>query len=93
LKAELDRRAEEHRQMVLAMKRERNNFILENIDAILQLVPEHGRTSCSDDAINNGVWGGYRCKRCILLDIRNDRCIPDAVDDITIDIEYNHNAL
>lgn len=56
---------------------------LEFIDLIN---PEHGRTSCSDEDINNGfytrngeTWHG-RCRRCLMLEIANGRSIPEDYD-------------
>ncbi|KKL63997.1 hypothetical protein LCGC14_2169550 [marine sediment metagenome] len=34
------------------------------------IAPEHDRTSCSDENIQNGFWNG-RCTRCMYLEIIN----------------------
>ena len=53
------------------------------IDLIL---PEHGRTSCNDENKDNGLysrngetWHG-RCSRCIMLDILENKTIPDGFE-------------
>lgn len=50
------------------------------------IVPEHGRTSCSDEDVSNGLfsrdgknWHG-RCSRCLLLDILKDGKVPDEFE-------------
>lgn len=51
------------------------------------ICPNHGRTSCNDDDLNNGFysyighesWHG-RCTRCILLQIINGEEIPEDFD-------------
>jgi len=61
---EADRREAERRE---AERRSRLAMLIEeNFALILALVPEHGRTSCSDgNPINHG-----RCTRCSLLEIQ-----------------------
>ncbi|SRR5581483_4661272 len=61
---ELERRKKAVRDSVVAKRRAEQAVALENIDALLQLVPEHSRTSCSDDKPSNH---NGRCKRCFLL--------------------------
>lgn len=48
------------------------------------LFPEHGRTSCSDDNLNNGLEedGSFRCDRCFLLEIANGRVSPEKFKEI-----------
>jgi len=63
LQDELKRRAEEAERLFNETRRKQADFWLENIDALITLVPEHSRTSCSDSNISNE----YRCTRCFLL--------------------------
>ena len=52
-----------------AIHRSHANVIADNIDTLLLVVPEHERTSCSDeDPSNEG-----RCTRCNLLYIKENR--------------------
>tara|TARA_R110000782_G_scaffold220705_1_gene307929 strand:+ start:255 stop:464 length:210 start_codon:yes stop_codon:yes gene_type:complete len=55
------------------------------------VLPEHDRTSCSDDDVQNGFWSSYgyikggnwqgRCRRCVALQIINeDEDVPKGVD-------------
>lgn len=41
------------------------------IELINIIFPEHGRTSCCDEALSNGIEsnGKYRCTRCMLLEV------------------------
>jgi hypothetical protein len=63
-------------------------FVVENIDLLLTLAPEHSRSSCSDDnPLNHDGGGGdgrmYRCERCQLLRIKqetwNDRYVARLI--------------
>jgi hypothetical protein len=68
--AERKQRIQAHRQL-----------IRDNIDLILQLQPEHGRTSCSDEKpYNTG-----RCWRCDLLEIKSG--VPSDLD-VTLEFSY-----
>lgn len=46
---------------------------MEALTLINIIRPEHNRTSCNDDDLNNGFYtarcGQYRCSRCALLQI------------------------
>lgn len=64
---------------------------MEAIEFLNIVQPEHDRTSCSDDNIQNGFWSLYgynndnkwqgRCRRCIGLQIiNNDEDVPKGVD-------------
>lgn len=52
-----------------AVRRQREAQILAMVDTLLALVPEHDRTSCSDENPTNCVSyaGRLRCERCELL--------------------------
>ena len=44
------------------------------------IIPEHGRTSCSDENLNNGIEkddGNFRCSRCMLLDLVEGNVSPE----------------
>lgn len=49
---------------------------LTNIDAYLEIVPEHTRTTCSDEHPVNE----YRCDRCALLDVKKSQYWPEDLD-------------
>jgi hypothetical protein len=64
LKNELKRR-EDERQRQIRLKKEANaEFWLSHIDSLLDIVPNHCRTSCND----NNLANYDRCTRCFLLD-------------------------
>ena len=51
---------------------------MDALELVNIVFPEHGRTSCSDDDLNNGfysrcdgTWHG-RCTRCMWLEIAKD---------------------
>jgi hypothetical protein len=51
---------------------------------LLALVPEHDRTSCADDNLANKFGD---CKRCMLLNIKDEDFWPDNID-ICLDVLY-----
>jgi hypothetical protein len=63
LAAEVARRQAEALAAAEKKDAEERDFWLANIDFILKLMPDHSRTSCSDDNVANQ----YRCPRCALL--------------------------
>lgn len=70
LKQELKRReeiVEKQRREDLARQQQ---IIIDNVDSLLNLVPEHDRTSCNDTDMNNA--NSFRCKRCLLLQLKRD---------------------
>lgn len=78
---ELARRKEEKRQARI----DANNKKLELLRKVLTremldaLLPEHGRTSCSDDNRVNGFrCHRVRCTRCALLDFLEDEYTPSS---------------
>lgn len=59
---------------------------------LLLMVPEHGRTSCSDENPQNyyttvGRGGHPRCQRCCLLRTVADKQWPDGQTHAQINIE------
>lgn len=68
LQAELKRRADDAEREHQRKAEERRQLVVKHIDALLELQPEHGRTSCSDE--NPGNPG--RCFRCDLLQIKHE---------------------
>ncbi len=63
LQAELKRREEVKKEEQLQHREEQATFWQSKIDLLLEVVPKHCRTSCSDTkAIND-----ERCTRCYLL--------------------------
>ena len=67
----------ELQQITIEKKLAKDKIIIENIDALLALVPYHGRTSCSDTNIANSDRA--RCGRCVLLNIRAEQYVPENV--------------
>ncbi len=67
LKAELQIR--EAARMKVEQERKQNMacLVLRHIDALLELVPQHGPTSCSDEDPRNA---NRPCTRCQLLDAK-----------------------
>ena len=63
LEEELARRSEVARLAKEAERAERAKFLDSQIDSIIALIPEHSRTSCSDEDVNNVG----RCNRCTAL--------------------------
>lgn len=60
---ELERRKEIKRQEELSRRQQNADFWISKVDLLLELIPNHCRTSCSDtNAIND-----ERCTRCYLL--------------------------
>ena len=83
LRAELERRNEGRRKAAEREQEAHERFILEHISLLLQLVPEHGRTSCLE---KDPAYNYRRCTRCTLLHIQQYMWIPDRIrlDPITI---------
>ncbi len=71
-----DIEAEKEREAAAAREK-LEKLILENIDALIALKPEHGRTSCDDVNLNNQHG---RCDRCALLAIKVNQYVPDDLD-------------
>jgi hypothetical protein len=64
---------------------------MEAIEFLNIILPEHDRTSCDDNEIQNGFWSSYgyneegkwqgRCRRCMALQIINkDEDLPKGTD-------------
>lgn len=64
-------RAEEARKKTIQLQ----DLSVKNIDTLLELTPDHGRTSCSDENPCNSDRG--RCDRCALMKIKKDQCNLD----------------
>jgi hypothetical protein len=67
LRAELQRRAEERRLAEEARLEARRQVGLRHIDALIELTPEHDRSSCSDEHPTNEG----RCSRCTFMHIKS----------------------
>ena len=71
LQDELARREAERKSDALLARQEYFRVLVQNRDSLLALIP-HGRTSCSDQDIRNGLGSaeyGARCTRCALLEL------------------------
>jgi hypothetical protein len=66
LEAEIKERREFEARAREKARRERAEILLTKVDALLEIVPEHSRTSCSDEQYHNMD----RCTRCFLLDVK-----------------------
>jgi len=82
LKNALKQKLAEQRLARQKVLKSHHELILQNIDALLKLVPEHGRTSCSDADPNNTSDDPAahfpRCTRCQLLQFQRDNWISDS---------------
>jgi hypothetical protein len=71
IKARAARKAEEREKAAVRLSETFRHKVTR--DALDALVPEHGRTSCSDDNRRNGFGSNGsdfpRCNRCALLDV------------------------
>ena len=66
LQAELIRREIERRKVRNDKIAKGTEFVLQHVDQLLELCPDHDRTSCSDSKVcNHGPAEG--CRRCQLL--------------------------
>jgi hypothetical protein len=87
LRAEVQRRENEAKQQRNENLALRQALIVDHVDTLLQLVPEHGRTSCSDANPGNAASDrNPRCNRCQLLRIKQDNYNDSFV--LNISVEY-----
>lgn len=88
LQAELRRRIEEDRRIQYAKRLNYWKAVLTILttDLVDKLREEHGRTSCSNEKITNGIDGGHRCNKCVLLDLANGRMTAEELAESTIRI-------
>jgi len=86
LKKEISRREEERLAAKAASLRQHQEIVLKNVQALLDLLPEHDRTSCSDSAPSNKK----RCRRCSFLFIKNEGWVPD---DLRVSISTEKDSL
>jgi hypothetical protein len=84
LKAELKRREDERKVQERLRLEAHQKIVLDHIDALLSLVPTHGRTSCSDENPCNAY--NSRCQRCSLLKAKEYR---DA-SEIQVTVQVTH---
>jgi hypothetical protein len=80
LQAELKRRREAEKQRIIEQREADAQFWTEKIDHILELIPEHGRTTCSDANPKNE----HRCSRCYALYAKQFQWDSDRNLSITI---------
>ena len=74
LTKELERRAVIKKELAREALIKRQSLIYNNVDTLLELVPEHHRTSCSD---TNHFNHCEDCAACWLLFIKEDQGIFD----------------
>lgn len=91
LEAELKKRREDKLKLMREQRALRADFLLNRVDALLQLV-EHSRTTCSDEKPINT----YRCSRCFILHAKEDNFWDEEYDMTTrleqlrpVEISYN----
>jgi len=60
------------------------------IELINLIFPEHSRTSCCDEALNNGIEsdGRYRCTKCMLLEVAAGKISEEEFKKIYGDAEF-----
>lgn len=61
----------------------RQEWYLNNIDVLLQLVPKHYRRGCTDEQLYVAT---NDCMRCYLLDCKRSHCWLDPEIDLDIDM-------
>lgn len=86
LKAELQRREESALKAKQEALEKQRQLIVENVDTLLNLIPEHDRTSCNDEDRANAR--SFRCKRCVLLQIQKDGFMDNL---FTIEFYFHKN--
>jgi len=78
LRAEIERRRKEHVENEKARVEALRKWVRVHVDDLLEVLPDHSRTSCSDENPCNDNW---LCDRCILLRIKefdyNTEWVPD----------------
>jgi hypothetical protein len=88
LKAEIRRREIDAIEDKNKKLEEHHAFVLEHVDLLLKLVPEHDivhdRTRCSDESPIN--CSSLRCKRCALLSIKKENWNYD----LSVDISFRY---
>lgn len=87
LKTELARREAQEQADERLRKNEEAERIIQNIDALLLLVPNHDRTSCSDTSFSENA-GHARCTRCVLLEAESDGYWRNDID-LTITANFD----
>lgn len=76
LHKELTVRATERTRLAKEQLKIKQNLLLDNINLILKLIPEHIYKNCSDSINQNQD----RCPRCRLIDIKHNNWISDEFD-------------
>ena len=87
LKAELLRRTKELQDAERSARLSFDALVCEHIDTLLLFVPQHSKTTCSDDHLQSDT---SRCKRCLLLSIKNYGWV-DGDYTISIDVTRRHS--
>jgi hypothetical protein len=87
LRARLMQRETAERNLALHLRTERwealKGVLTEQLLNVL--LPEHGRTSCSDVNLGNGLSdNGVRCTRCALLELIRDEITPESLAEANI---------
>ena len=74
--AELDRRQTIQQQEQQKTNRINAGFVLQQVDTLLLLVTKHDTMNCCDDNLASAYIdkGSPRCRRCRLLQIKEDGC-------------------
>jgi hypothetical protein len=80
LQAELKKRREAEKQRIIEQREADAQFWTEKIDLILELIPEHSRTTCSDADPKNE----HRCSRCYVLYAKQFQWDSDRELSITV---------
>lgn len=89
LSYELERRAKEAEETARLKRETDAQWALTNIDALLELVPEHSGTGCTDRK-SSAYYEPSRCNRCFLLQAkRNHHFDSDYAVKINIERVYS----
>lgn len=85
LQQETEQVAAELEQIRSQRRQELAEAVVRNVDALLEIVPTHNRTSCSDKTHCN--YG--RCVRCTLIQIKEEQWFNG--DDLTFELLLRTN--
>lgn len=89
LQREVREREELQRLLEERKEAQHRRNIVNFLDALLVLVPEHSRTSCSDESSNGNQYRA-RCTRCVILHAKADGLWPSDIK-LNISAEWKGN--
>lgn len=86
LKAELQTRQDARDREALAQRDDHNRLVVENIDLLLALRPNHSYAACSDERPRDDRC----CGRCVLLEIKRIQWMDR---ELRVDVEIANDSL